>query len=107
MFRTNERHTPLFEKKGCYIMERTYVFNFAFKVLAFFGIAAIMCVAGLSDGEVLSTAEVFIYGLLAFLAASTGIWGAYNCTKAIETEKRRRKRELARLRRAAAFKTAA
>lgn len=88
-------------------MERTYVFNFIFKVLAVFGVVAVMCIAGLSDSEILSTAEVFIYGLLSFFAASIGIWGAYNCTKAIEAEKRRKQRELARLRRAAAFKIAA
>ena len=88
-------------------MERTYVSNFIFKVLAVFGVLAAICVAGLSDSDVLSTAEVFIYGGTAFFAACLGVWGASNCTRAIEAEKLRRKREMARLRRAAACKTAA
>ena len=88
-------------------MERTYVLNFVFKVLAACGVIAVFGVAGLSDGGVLSTAEVFIYGIMAFLTASFGIWGASNCTRAIEAEKLRRKRERARLRRAASYKTAA
>lgn len=88
-------------------MERTYVLNFIFKVLAVCGVLAAICVAGLSDGDVLSTAEVFIYGGTAFFAACLGVWGTSNCTRAIEAEKLRRKRETARLRRAAACKTAA
>lgn len=88
-------------------MERTYVLNFIFKVLAACGVIAVFGVAGLSDGGVLSTAEVFIYGIMSFLTASFGVWGAYNCTKAIEAEKLRRKRERARMRRASACKIAA
>ena len=85
-------------------MERTYVSNFIFKVLAVCGVLAAICVAGLSDSDVLSTAEVFIYGGTAFFAACLGVWGTSNCTRAIEAEKLRRKREMARLRRAAACK---
>ena len=78
-------------------MERTYVLNFIFKVLAACGVIAVFGVAGLSDGGVLSTAEVFIYGIMSFFTASFSVWGAYNCTKAIEAEKLRRKRERARI----------
>lgn len=99
--------TPLVTEERMLKMERTYVLNFIFKVLAACGIIAVIGVAGLSDGDVLSTAEVFIYAGTAFLAACLGIWGASNCTRAIEAEKLRRKRERARLRRAAAYKTAA
>ncbi len=88
-------------------MERTYVLNFVFKVLAACGVIAVLGVAGLSDSGVLSTAEVFVYGIMAFFTASFGIWGSFNCSRAIEAEKLRRKRERARLRRAAACKTAA
>lgn len=99
--------TPLVTEERMLKMERTYVLNFIFKVLAACGIIAVIGVAGLSDGDVLSTAEVFIYAGMAFLAACLGIWGSSNCTRAIEAEKLRRKRERARLRRAAAYKTAA
>ena len=70
-------------------MERTYVSNFIFKVLAVCGVLAAICVAGLSDSDVLSTAEVFIYGGTAFFAACLGVWGTSNCTRAIEAERER------------------
>lgn len=98
---------PRIDKERMLKMERTYVLNFIFKVLAACGVIAVFGVAGLSDGGVLSTAEVFIYGIMSFLTASFGVWGAYNCTKAIEAEKLRRKRERARMRRASAYKIAA
>lgn len=98
---------PRIDKERMLKMERTYVLNFIFKVLAACGVIAVFGVAGLSDGGVLSTAEVFIYGIMSFLTASFGVWGAYNCTKAIEAEKLRRKRERARMRRALAYKIAA
>lgn len=101
-----EQH-PRIDKERMLKMERTYVLNFIFKVLAACGVIAVFGVAGLSDGGVLSTAEVFIYGIMSFLTASFGVWGAYNCTKAIEAEKLRRKRERARMRRAPAYKIAA
>lgn len=83
---------PRIDQERMLKMERTYVLNFIFKVLAACGVIAVFGVAGLSDGGVLSTAEVFIYGIMSFLTASFGVWGAYNCTKAIEAEKLRRKR---------------
>ena len=101
-----EQH-PRIDQERMLKMERTYVLNFIFKVLAACGVIAVFGVAGLSDGGVLSTAEVFIYGIMSFLTASFGVWGAYNCTKAIEAEKLRRKRERARMHRASAYKTAA
>lgn len=102
-----KRTPPYMTQERMLKMERTYVLNFIFKVLAVCGVLAAICVAGLSDGDVLSTAEVFIYGGTAFFAACLGVWGTSNCTRAIEAEKLRRKRETARLRRAAACKTAA
>lgn len=98
---------PRIDQERMLKMERTYVLNFIFKVLAACGVIAVFGVAGLSDGGVLSTAEVFIYGVMSFLTASFGVWGTYNCTKAIEAEKLRRKRERARMRRASAYKIAA
>lgn len=103
----NETDTPYMTQERMLKMERTYVSNFIFKVLAVCGVLAAICVAGLSGSDVLSTAEVFIYGGTAFFAACLGVWGTSNCTRAIEAEKLRRKREMARLRRAAACKTAA
>ena len=102
-----KRTPPYMTQERMLKMERTYVLNFIFKVFAVCGVLAAICVAGLSDGDVLSTAEVFIYGGTAFFAACLGVWGTSNCTRAIEAEKLRRKRETARLRRAAACKTAA
>lgn len=102
-----KRTPPYMTQERMLKMERTYVLNFIFKVLAACGVLAAICVAGLSDSDVLSTAEVFIYGGTAFFAACLGVWGTSNCTRAIEAEKLRRKRETARLRRAAACKTAA
>ena len=57
-------------------MERTYVFNFIFKVLAAAGIISILGIAGMSDFGSLSNAEVFLYGGVSFLAACVGVWGA-------------------------------
>ena len=83
-------------KKGSNDMERTYVFNFIFKVLAAAGILSILGIAGMSDFESLSNAEVFLYGGVSFLAACVGVWGAMNCTRAIEAAKRRARRAKAR-----------
>ena len=102
-----KRTPPYMTQERMLKMERTYVLNFIFKVLVVCGVLAAISVAGLSDSDVLSTAEVFIYGGTAFFAACLGVWGTSNCTRAIEAEKLRRKRETARLRRAAACKTAA
>lgn len=90
--------------KGRSKMERTYVLNFIFKVMAAAGIIAVLGIAGASDFGSLSNAEIFIYGGISFLMASFGIWGATNCTRAIEAYKRREKRE--RARRVAAIYTA-
>ena len=76
-------------------MERTYVFNFVFKVMAAAGIVCILGVAGASDFGNITNAEVFVYGGISFLMAFFGIWGAVNCTRAIEAMKRRARRERA------------
>ena len=76
-------------------MERTYVLNFIFKVLAAAGIICVLGVAGASDFGNITNAEVFVYGGISFLMASFGIWGTINCTRAIEAMKRRARRERA------------
>ena len=78
-------------------MERTYVLNFIFKVMAAAGIIAFFGIAGASDLGTLTGAEFFLYGGISFLMASFGIWGALNCTRAIEAMKRRARRERARI----------
>ena len=85
-------------------MERTYVLNFIFKVMAAAGIIAVIGIAGASDFGNITNAELFVYGGISFLMASFGIWGAMNCTKTIEAMKRRERRE--RARRVAAIYTA-
>ena len=85
-------------------MERTYVLNFIFKVMAAAGIIAVLGIAGASDFGNITNAELFVYGGISFLMASFGIWGAMNCTKTIEAMKRRERRE--RARRVAAIYTA-
>ena len=60
------------------------------------GIVCILGVAGASDFGNITNAEVFVYGGISFLMASFGIWGAVNCTRAIEAVKRRAKRERVR-----------
>ena len=77
-------------------MERTYVLNFIFKVMAAAGIISVLGIAGTSDFGNITNAELFVYGGISFLMASLGIWGAMNCTKAIEAMKRRERREKAR-----------
>ena len=77
-------------------MERTYVFNFIFKVMAAAGIVAVLGIAGASDFGNITNAELFVYGGISFLMASFGIWGAMNCTRTIEAMKRRERREKAR-----------
>ena len=77
-------------------MERTYVLNFIFKVMAAAGIIAFFGIAGASDFGNISNVEIFVYGGISFIAASFGIWGAMNCTRAIEAMKRRERREKAR-----------
>ncbi|MBQ7124090.1 MAG: hypothetical protein IJO01_05715 [Oscillospiraceae bacterium] len=78
-------------------MERTYVLNFIFKVMAVMGIISIIGIAGASDLGTITNGEIFVYGGISFIAACTGIWGFMNCTRAIEAAKRRQKRERARL----------
>ncbi len=85
-------------------MERTYVLNFIFKVMAVAGIISVLGIAGASDFGNITNAELFVYGGISFLMASFGIWGAINCTRAIEAMKRRERREKAR--RVAAIYTA-
>jgi hypothetical protein len=85
-------------------MERTYVLNFIFKVMAAAGIIAVLGIAGASDFGNITNSELFVYGGISFLMASFGIWGAMNCTKTIEAMKRRERRE--RARRVAAIYTA-
>ncbi len=85
-------------------MERTYVLNFIFKVMAAAGIISVLGIAGASDFGNITNAELFVYGGISFLMASFGIWGAINCTRAIEAMKRREKRE--RAHRVAAIYTA-
>lgn len=65
-------------------------------MLAAAGIIAMIGTAGMSDFGSLSNAEVFLYGGVSFLAACVGIWGAMNCTRAIEAAKRRARRVKAR-----------
>ncbi len=78
-------------------MERTYVLNAIFKVMAAAGILAVLGIAGASDIGNLTNAEILVYGGISFMMASLGIWGAVNCTRAIEATKRRQRRERARL----------
>ena len=85
-------------------MERTYVLNFIFKVMAAAGIISVIGIAGASDFGNITNAELFVYGGISFAIASFGIWGAMNCTKTIEAMKRRERRE--RARRVAAIYTA-
>ncbi len=85
-------------------MERTYVLNFIFKVMAAAGIISVLGIAGASDFGTITNAEIFVYGGISFLMASFGIWGAINCTRAIEAMKRRARRE--RAQRIAAIYTA-
>ena len=77
-------------------MERTYVFNFIFKVMAAAGIISVLGIAGASDFGNITNAELFVYGGISFVMASFGIWGAINCTRTIEAMKRRARRERAR-----------
>lgn len=77
-------------------MERTYVLNFIFKVMAAAGIVSLFGIAGASDFGEITNFEIFIYGGISFLAASIGIWGALNCTRAIDSMKRRAKRQMIR-----------
>ena len=85
-------------------MERTYVLNFIFKVMAAAGIISVLGIAGASDFGNITNAELFVYGGISFAIASFGIWGTINCTRAIEAMKRRARRE--RARRVAAIYTA-
>ncbi len=85
-------------------MERTYVLNFIFKVMAAAGIISVLGIAGSSDFGNFTNAEIFVYGGISFAIASLGIWGTINCTRAIEAMKRRARRE--RAQRVAAIYTA-
>ena len=77
-------------------MERTYVLNFIFKIMAAAGIISIIGIAGSSDLGTLTNAKIFLFGGISFAMASIGVWGMTNCTRAIEAAKRREKREKAR-----------
>lgn len=77
-------------------MERTYVLNAIFKIMAAAGIISVIGIAGASDFGNISNAELFLFGGISFAAAAFGIWGATNCTRAIEAMKRRERREIAR-----------
>ena len=85
-------------------MERTYVLNFIFKVMAAAGIVFVLGIAGASDFGSITNAELFVYGGISLAMASLGIWGTINCSRAIEAMKRRERRE--RARRVAAVYTA-
>ena len=76
-------------------MERTYVLNFIFKVMAAAGVISVFGIAGASDFGSLTNAEIFVYGGISFFMASIGIWGTINCTRTIEAMKRRARRERA------------
>ena len=78
-------------------MERTYVLNFIFKVMAAAGIISVLGIAGASDFGNITNAELFVYGGISFAIASFGIWGTLNCTRVIEAMKRRTRRERARI----------
>ena len=67
-------------------MERTYVLNFIFKVMAAAGVISVFGIAGASDFGSLTNAEIFVYGGFSFLMAST---------RTIEAMKRRARRERA------------
>ena len=77
-------------------MGRTYVLNIIFKVMAAAGIISVLGIAGASDFGNISNMEIFLFGGISFLAASVGIWGSLNCTRAMEAMKRRERREKAR-----------
>lgn len=83
--------------KGRSKMERTYVLNFIFKVMAAAGIISVLGIAGASDFGNITNAELFVYGGISFAIASFGIWGTINCTRVIEAMKRRTRRERARI----------
>ena len=68
------------------------------------GIISVLGIAGASDFGNVSNMEIFVYGGISFAFASFGIWGAINCTRAIEAMKRRARRE--RAHRVAAIYTA-
>lgn len=93
-----ERPHPI-QRKGHNDMKRTYVLNFVFKFMAVSGIICVLGTAGMSDFGSISNAQIFIQGGISFLAACIGVWGATNCTRAIEASKLRAKRALARKRR--------
>ncbi len=80
---------PIEIKKGRNDMERTYVFNFIFKMMAALGIFALIGTAGMSDLGNISNAQIFLQGTVSLILAWVGIWGAINCTKSIEAVKRR------------------
>ncbi len=83
-------------RKGSSKMERTYVLNAIFKIMAAAGIIAIFGLASASDFGNISNAELFVYGGISFFASALGIWGSVNCTRAIEAMKRRERRAIAR-----------
>ncbi len=76
-------------------MERTYVLNAIFRVMAAAGILCVLGIAGASDMGSFTNGEILVYGGISFMMASIGIWGTINCTRAIEAMKRRARRERA------------
>ncbi len=89
-------HPHIDTRKGRSKMERTYVLNAVFKIMAAAGIIAIIGLAGSSDLGYFSNPELFLFGGISFAAAYIGIWGSTNCTRAIEAMKRRERREITR-----------
>ena len=73
-------------------MERTYVFNTVFKVMAALGFISLLGLAGSSDLGEISSSRLFIQGGISIVCAAVGVWGAMNCSRIIESEKKRIRR---------------
>lgn len=73
-------------------MERTYVFNTVFKVMAALGFISLLGLAGSSDLGEISSSRLFIQGGVYIVCAAVGVWGAMNCSRIIESEKKRIRR---------------
>lgn len=63
--------------------------------MAIAGIVSIIGIAGASDFGSITNSEIFVYGGISFLSAALGVWGHVNCSRCIESEKRRIKRKRA------------
>lgn len=90
--RTDVREHPLLTKKGRIKMERTYVFNTVFKIMAALGFVSLLGLAGSSDLGEISTAKLFLQGGISVICAGIGVWGAVNCSRIIDAEKKRLRR---------------